>query len=50
MGTKAGWRRLQILVAPMQYRALRGAASERRVSMGAIVREALSKELELPSV
>lgn len=50
MTVKTGWRRMQILVSAEQYRALKAAAAQRRVSMGEVIREALSKELDLPSV
>lgn len=50
MTVKTGWRRMQVLLSTEQYHALRAAAALRRVSMGELVREALSKELELPSV
>ena len=50
MATQLGWRRMQILVSPQQYRALRAAASKRRMSMSEVVREALSKQLDLPSI
>lgn len=50
MTRKTGYRRMQILVSLDQYHALREAAARRHISMGEIIREVLSKELELPSV
>lgn len=49
MITKAKWQRVQVLLPPDQYRALRERAARQRVSMGALVREALSRELNLPT-
>lgn len=50
MAMNTTWRRMQVLVSPEQHKALRAAAAERRVSMGELVREALSRELQLPTL
>src|SRR5688572_25050986 len=48
--SKPKWQRVQVLLLPDQYRALREQAVRRRVSMGAVIREAVAKELNLLTV
>lgn len=50
MVTKAKWQRVQVLLPPDQYRALRERAVRRHVSMGALVREAVDKSLKWPTL
>ena len=50
MVAKPKWQRVQILLFKDQYDALQEAAASRRMSMGAVVREAVAKELNTLTV
>jgi len=50
MATKEKWQRVQVLLPPYQYRVLRQRAARQRVSMAALVRDAVDRCLNWPTL